>query len=139
MDRLTPQRRSWNMSRIRSKDTAPELLVRKYLFSKGLRYRLNRKDMPGKPDLVFTSRRICLFVHGCFWHGCPLCSVGRRVVKSNSAFWKDKISGNRQRDKRHTRTLRSKGWKVFTIWECSIRDTSTLKKLAYKIIRAPRF
>src|SRR3989442_1667939 len=99
-DRLTREARSENMRRIRSKDTRPELVVRHYLHGAGFRYRLHRKELPGQPDLVFPSRRLCVFVHGCFWHGCQRCVDGTRLVKSNKKFWKMKVAGNRERDSR---------------------------------------
>src|ERR1700674_4838408 len=98
MDTVTPERRSAIMARIRSKDTAPELAVRRYLHAKGLRYRLHHAGLPGKPDLVFPARRVCVFIHGCFWHGCPHCIDGTRQVKSNSAYWSAKVAGHRARD-----------------------------------------
>ena len=138
MDRLSRAQRSWNMSRIQSKDTKPELLVRKYLYSKGLRYRLHDKTLPGKPDLVFRSRRLCVFVHGCFWHGCKKCIDGARKVKSNQAFWAHKILGNRLRDSRNIRSLRFQGWTVLTIWECQTAQIKQLSKLSEQIVRAMR-
>lgn len=108
------------MSRIRSKDTQPELRVRKYLHAAGLRYRLHGAALPGKPDLVFASRRLCVFINGCFWHGCMRCTDGLRRPKTNRTYWLPKISRNKARDKRNIRRLREAGWKVLTIWECEI-------------------
>jgi DNA mismatch endonuclease (patch repair protein) len=130
MDTVTPARRSEIMAGIRSKDTVPELAVRRYLHAAGLRYRLRRSDLPGRPDLVFSARRVCIFVHGCFWHGCPHCIDGRREVKSNTAYWIPKIQTNRTRDKRNQRVLEDAGWKVLIIWECQSRDPSALESLA---------
>ena len=135
MDRLTPEARSNNMARIRSRDTTPELAVRKLMHAHGLRFRLHRRDLPGKPDLVFVGRRAVLFVHGCFWHGCPRCVDGTRKVKSNKSYWSTKISGNRERDARHVTSLRADGWKVFTVWECESRDQKHLQRLANRIKR----
>jgi len=135
MDTLTPERRSANMAAIRSKDTGPELAVRRYLHKTGLRYRLHRQNLPGHPDLVFSSRRVCVFVHGCFWHGCPRCVDGQRAVKSNSSYWTAKINANRLRDARHRKALVKSGWKVFTIWECDVSDVGKLAALATKISR----
>lgn len=128
------------MGRIRSRDTTPELAARRFLHAKGLRFRLYRRDLPGKPDLVFAGRHAVLFVHGCFWHGCPHCVDGTRKVKSNSGYWTAKISGNRQRDAKHADALRASGWTVFTIWECEILDPSVLSGLArhIKALRLPR-
>ncbi|WP_142252688.1 very short patch repair endonuclease [Bradyrhizobium sp. UNPF46] len=137
MDHLTPEARSRNMARIPSRDTAPELVVRKFLHAHGLRYRLHRRDLPGKPDLVFSGRRAVLFVHGCFWHGCPKCIDGTRKVKSNQAYWNPKIAGNRERDARHAATLQASGWKIFTVWECETVDSQQLHRLAKKIMRMP--
>jgi DNA mismatch endonuclease, patch repair protein len=133
MDKLTPYARSLNMSRIRSRDTSPELAVRRALYKAGLRFRLHVRTLPGKPDLVFSSRRACVFVHGCFWHGCPNCVDGTRKVKSNRAYWSAKIEGNRRRDARHVASLRAAGWAVFVIWECQVRETARLNRLARKI------
>jgi DNA mismatch endonuclease, patch repair protein len=98
MDTVTPARRSEIMAAIRSKDTAPELAVRRYLHASGLRYRLHRHRLPGRPDLIFPGRRLCLFVHGCFWHGCPHCRHGAREVKSNTSYWSVKLARNKARD-----------------------------------------
>src|SRR5437879_2491620 len=117
MDTVTPERRSAIMARIRARDTGPEMAVRHALHSAGLRYRLHSKDLPGKPDLVFRRFRACVFVHGCFWHGCPECIDGRRSVKSNIGYWRPKIAGNRERDAGNRAALERKGWRVFTIWE----------------------
>jgi len=133
MDTVTPRRRSEIMAAIRSKDTAPELAVRRALHASGLRYRLHAKALPGRPDLVFVRRRVCLFVHGCFWHGCPRCIDGRRAVKSNTGYWSAKIAGNRERDGRHQAALEEAGWTVITFWECMSRDPVALQELAATI------
>lgn len=130
MDTITPTRRSEIMAAIRSKNTSPELAVRRYLHAAGLRYRLHRRGLPGRPDIVFPSRRICVFVHGCFWHGCPRCVDGRRAVRSNIEYWTPKIAGNQARDERHRDALTGAGWTVFTIWECQAREAVTLQALA---------
>ena len=115
------------MRRIRSKDTKPEMLVRRLVHGMGFRYRLHGLDLPGKPDLVFTSRRKVIFVHGCFWHmhGDPRCS-GRREPQSNQEYWKPKLARNRQRDAEHLAALESAGWSVLTVWECETRDAAAL-------------
>jgi DNA mismatch endonuclease (patch repair protein) len=139
MDRLSPAARSWNMSRIRGRDTAPELTVRHFLHREGLRFRLRNHGLPGKPDLVFKSRRICVFVHGCFWHGCSRCAVGRRKVQTNTQFWAAKVARNQARDRRTVRKLRRSGWKAFTVWECETKKLSRLAALARRIRNvAPR-
>jgi DNA mismatch endonuclease (patch repair protein) len=128
-DIFTKAKRSEVMSRIRGKNTQPELLVRKYLHAAGCRYRLHDSKLPGKPDLVFASRRICLFVHGCFWHGCSKCPDGRRKPKSNRAYWLPKIRQNKRRDLLNARRLRDAGWKVLIIWECEVSNTHKLDQL----------
>lgn len=119
-DKLTPENRSALMSRIRSRDTKPEMAVRRLLHGLGYRYVLHDTRLPGKPDLVFPSRRKVLFVHGCFWHGHD-CGRGFRPVK-NAEFWAAKIDGNRARDRRHVRAISAQGWQVLTVWECAIRS-----------------
>jgi DNA mismatch endonuclease (patch repair protein) len=138
MDKLSPEARSRNMSRIRSRDTSPELAVRRFLHRKGLRFRLHRRDLPGKPDIVFASRGACVFVHGCFWHGCPKCVDGTRRVKSNVPYWSDKVSGNRARDERHRHKLEEAGWSVFVVWECEAQERRHLAGLARKIKALPK-
>lgn len=119
MDRITKERRSWNMSRIRSKDTNPEMLVRKYLYANGIRYRIHTK-LPGKPDIVIRRKKIVIFVNGCFWHGHNACQ-NFRWPKTKVVYWRDKIKGNIQRDKRNHTTLKEASWRVLIIWECEIR------------------
>ncbi len=119
VDPLSPEQRQLNMSRIRGKDTKPEMLIRRALHAAGLRYRLHGGKLPGKPDLVFPARRAVVFVHGCFWHGhhCPLF----RLPATRTAFWSDKIESNRKRDAAAVVALRSDSWRVLTIWECALR------------------
>ena len=126
MDKLSPEARSRNMGRIRSRDTGPEIVVRRFLHGKGLRFRLHRREFPGKPDLVFVAQRVCVFVHGCFWHGCPHCVDGTRRVKSNVSYWSGKVAGNRARDERHRAALEKEGWTVVVIWECQTRQPQRL-------------
>jgi len=128
-DFLTKAMRSEVMSRIRCKDTQPELKVRKYLHAAGYRYRLHDTSLPGKPDLVFVSKRLCLFVHGCFWHGCPKCADGRRRPQSNRGYWLPKIRRNKQRDLAHLHKLQAAGWKVLIVWECDLAKPRTLQQL----------
>ena len=137
MDKISPERRSENMRRIRSKDTSPEKRVRSYLHRRGLRFRLHGKSLPGKPDLVFPSRHVCLFVHGCFWHGCPHCIDGTRRVKSNEGYWGPKIQGNRDRDARNQAALKDAGWSVLTIWACEAEKDEVLEELARTIRNHP--
>lgn len=114
--------RSENMRRIRSKDTGPELAVRKLLRSLGFTgYRVHRKDLPGKPDVAFVGRRKAVMVHGCFWHG-HKCNEGLRKPKSNTAYWLPKIESNRKRDAALLAELAKRGWSVLTVWECELRN-----------------
>lgn len=119
-------KRSEIMRRVHSTDTGPELLVRKLTHSLGFRYRLHRKNLPGKPDLVFPSKKKLIFVHGCFWHG-HHCKRGNRVPKKNREYWIKKIQSNVVRDERHIKELVELGWSVLVIWECEIRDHTALK------------
>lgn len=127
MDRLTPQRRSENMRRIRSQGTKPELVVRRLLHKAGYRYRLHRRDMPGRPDLVFASRRKVIFVHGCFWHQhqSEQCLDGRKP-KSNTSYWHEKLERNVARDHESVAALTRQGWHVAVVWECETRDPLAL-------------
>lgn len=126
-DKLSKERRSENMRRIRSKDMKPEMTVRRLVHSMGYRYRLHRKDLPGKPDLVFPARRKVIFVHGCFWHqhSDPACLDGR-PPKSNTGYWHTKLQRNVQRDKENRERLAAQGWKILTIWECEISREASL-------------
>ncbi|WP_051519230.1 very short patch repair endonuclease [Pseudomonas chlororaphis] len=121
MDRLTPEARSRLMSRIKGKDTKPEMAVRLYLHARGLRYRLHVRSLAGKPDLVFASRKVVVFVHGCFWHGHRGCKKAR-TPKSREDYWRNKIEANSARDRRSIRKLRALGWHVFIIWQCRINE-----------------
>ena len=124
-DVVDSQTRSRMMARIRSKNTKPEMAVRRYLHRLGFRYRLHDKRLPGRPDLVFPRYRTVLFVHGCFWHqhaGCHLAST----PGTNAEFWQHKLSGNQMRDARQTESLEAAGWRVLVIWECQVRDPSGL-------------
>ncbi len=123
VDTLTPKQRSQRMALIKSKDTRPELLVRKRLHARGFRYRLHVKKLPGSPDLVFPSRKKVIFIHGCFWHlhGAATCKVGN-VPKSRTFFWLEKFAKNRERDARSAKGLVELGWQVKVIWECEILD-----------------
>lgn len=125
MDRLSPERRSWLMSRVRSKDTTPEMTVRRMVFAMGYRYRLHGPKLPGKPDLVFPRRRKVLFVHGCFWHGHEGCRLSR-TPKTNSDFWQAKVVSNRARDLRNMNALEAEGWTALTVWQCELKDPETI-------------
>jgi DNA mismatch endonuclease (patch repair protein) len=124
-DTLTPAQRSERMGRVRSKDTRPERLVRSMVHGLGYRYRLHCDEVPGRPDLVFTSRRKVIFVHGCFWHGHAACKLAR-LPKSNRDFWAHKIEANKRRDERVRRQLRINRWKAIVIWQCRLRDRRTV-------------
>lgn len=138
MDKLSAERRSENMRRIRSQNTSPELEVRRFLHRQGLRYRLHRRDLPGKPDLVFPGIGACVFVHGCFWHGCRRCVDGTRKVKSQSGYWEHKIAGNRERDETHVRALVKSGWRVYVIWECELRKQNRMQAIAKELLKRRR-
>jgi len=136
MDKLTKERRSWNMSRIRSNNTLPEIYIRKALWQMGYRYRLHYKLLPGKPDIVITKQKIVVFVHGCFWHRHENCIEASRP-KTNSEYWETKINKNMERDKRNQNEIKKLGWKIIIIWECMVKNDTDkniklLEKLLYK-------
>ncbi|OWQ97695.1 very short patch repair endonuclease [Sphingopyxis bauzanensis] len=128
MDTLTPAARGERMSRVRGKDTKPELLVRSLIHRMGFRFRLHRRDLPGSPDLAFPSRRKVIFVHGCYWHRHPdpYCKLAR-LPKSRLDFWLPKLEGNRQRDLRNIDALDRLGWGVLVIWECELKNVASLE------------
>lgn len=130
-DILTSEKRSWNMSRIKGKDSKAELQVRSYLHRNGLRYRINKKDIPGKPDITLKKYNTLIFVDGCFWHRHKGCKYAY-TPKSRTDFWKTKFKKNTQRDKIVNRELKNAGWIVHRIWECQINDKN-LKTLVKKI------
>lgn len=120
-DRISAARRSWNMSRIRGKDTGPEIRLRKLLHRAGYRFRLHAPHLPGKPDIVLPKYRSAIFVHGCFWHrhqGCPLAAV----PKTRPDFWSAKFEGTIERDRRKTQQLEALGWRVITVWQCELES-----------------
>ena len=119
-DIYSKRKRSEIMSKISGTETKPEILVRKYLFSKGFRYRKNDKRLPGKPDIVLPKYKTVIFVNGCFWHG-HHCRAGK-LPETNKEFWKSKINSNIERDKRNQRELRKLGWKVIVIWQCELKN-----------------
>jgi DNA mismatch endonuclease, patch repair protein len=119
-DVLSPEQRSYNMSRIRSKDTKPELIVRSILVKLGFRYRLHTKTIPGNPDIVLTKNRKLIFVHGCYWH-LHSCKYGKVAPKTNAKFWKLKRMGNKKRDMENFLKLKKMGWRKLIIWECEIK------------------
>lgn len=121
------------MAAIKDKDTKPEILVRKFLFSKGLRYRLNNRKLPGSPDIVLKKYKTVIFVDGCFWHGHEGCKYFR-LPKSNTSFWETKITRNIERDKETTQALTALGWKVIRIWECELRNKSNREAALNKLL-----
>jgi len=121
--------RSFNMSRIRSKDTKPELIVRKFLFARGFRYRLHDKKLPGKPDMVLPKYRTVIFIHGCFWHGHETCQYFV-VPKTRTEWWLNKISTNTRNDTRAMAALMAAGWKIIILWECQLRKKTINETLA---------
>ena len=128
-----PQRqRSWNMSRIRSKDTKPEMQVRRMVHALGYRYRLHRRDLPGKPDLTFGPRRKIIDVRGCYWHAHlrydPSCREARSEAKSNRAYWGPKMDRNVERDARNLEKLEAEGWQVLIVWECELHDIEAVRR-----------
>lgn len=134
-DRLTIQQRHNNMAAIKGKDTKPEVLVRKFLWSHGFRYRLNHPRLPGKPDIVLRKYHTCIFVNGCFWHGHEGCKYFR-MPKTNTEFWERKISRNRERDREEQKQLARMGWHCITVWECELkgeRREKTLESLEYTL------
>lgn len=147
MDRITPKQRHANMAAIHSKDTKPEMIVRKGLWRMGFRYRLNHPRLPGKPDLVLRRYRTCIFVNGCFWHGHNValpqgCSEAItnseccKIPKTNREFWVNKIRRNQERDRQEQQRLAEMGWHCITVWECTLKPTlreQTLQSLAYTL------
>jgi DNA mismatch endonuclease (patch repair protein) len=127
MDTLTPEQRSRLMSRVRGSNTGPELTVRSTLHRMGFRFRLNRKDLPGRPDMVLPRFKLAVFVHGCFWHRHPRCKKATTPAH-NRSFWITKFRANRLRDRRCERQLKRLGWNVATIWECETADEVSLRK-----------
>ena len=124
MDTRTPEQRRRIMQSVKSENTGPELVVRRLLHGMGYRYRLHRRDLPGRPDIVFGSRRKAIFVHGCFWHGHD-CSKGR-LPKSRLDYWQPKVDKNRERDRTKEEQLKAMGWSVLTIWQCETADLQAL-------------
>ncbi len=148
MDKLSTEQRHKNMAAIRGKDTKPEMIVRKGLWSRGFRYRLNYKRLPGRPDLVLRKYRTCIFVNGCFWHGHYVSidnmqdiqnienSACCKIPKTNRTFWVEKIQRNQERDKEKQRELAKMGWHCITVWECELKPSKreeTLNSIAFTL------
>lgn len=128
VDVLTAAQRRLNMSRIRGKNSKPEMVVRRLLHALGYRYRLHRRDLPGCPDIVLPSRRKIVEVRGCYWH-MHTCRFGRVTPQTNSAFWSEKRSATVQRDRRNLAALRHLGWRVLVVWECQVKDPQLPERL----------
>ncbi|MBV4542148.1 very short patch repair endonuclease [Pseudomonas vlassakiae] len=133
MDTVDSATRSRMMSGIRGKDTAPEMLVRRFLHNRGYRYRLHRKDLPGNPDIVIPRLKVCIFVHGCFWHRHPGCRYAT-TPKTRLEFWGDKFQKNIARDAANTLALEARDWTVLIVWECQLKkDPETLSRLEHRL------
>jgi DNA mismatch endonuclease, patch repair protein len=126
MDVFDKEKRSWIMSQIKGKDTKPEIIVRSIVHRMGYRFRKNKTDLPGKPDIVFKRHNKIIFIHGCFWHGHKKCKKNINPT-NNKIFWEKKIISNVERDKRNVILLKKQGWKILIIWECQIKDLDKLK------------
>ncbi|HAO08160.1 MAG TPA: very short patch repair endonuclease [Chryseobacterium sp.] len=140
MDILSKQKRSEVMSKIRGKNTKPELILRSQLFRNGFRFRIHKKSLPGKPDIVLPKYKTVIFVHGCFWHYHQDCREGR-IPSTNSKFWKEKLLKNIEKDERHIKALQELKWKVIVVWECEIEKNTeqTLEKLLAEISTSQNF
>jgi DNA mismatch endonuclease (patch repair protein) len=125
--RARAEQRSATMRAVKSRDTAPELALRRMLHAIAPGYRLHRADLPGKPDIVYGQRRLAIFMHGCFWHGHD-CKRGARAPKDNAAYWSAKIARNRQRDASHLEALAARGWRTLVVFECALKDAATLEQ-----------
>lgn len=137
-DVLSKEQRKKCMSRVKSKDTKPEVLVRSFLFSHGFRFRLHRKDLPGKPDIVLPKYKTAIFINGCFWHGHSDCRYAKRPL-TNAEFWQDKINSNIIRDSENLSKLQRMGWRTYTIWQCELKAKhreTTLRNLSRYIENA---
>ena len=135
-DRFSNEKRSAIMRSVRSKNTRPEILVRRMLHASGFRYRLHQKELPGKPDIVMPKHRTVIFVNGCFWHG-HTCKKGTTMPKTHAAFWQEKISANKQRDKKNRSELRKRDWRVIIVWECETKQQESLSKILSERLRSP--
>ena len=127
-----PLTRSEQMARVRGRDTGPEMALRRALWSEGLRYRLHARDLPGRPDLVFRSKRLAVFVHGCFWHRHD-CPAGSREPKTNRAFWRSKFEANVARDANARDALKASGWSVLAVWECELRRPAQVSEAVDRV------
>ena len=135
MDNLTKQQRSQTMKAVRSAHTAPELIVRRLVFSLGYRYKLHARKLPGCPDMIFPSQKKAIFVHGCFWHR-HSCPAGSKAPRTNASYWADKLSRNRTRDERNAAVLRSLGWRVLILWECELNEASKIRRRIIRFLKS---
>jgi len=135
-DVYPPAKRSAVMAQVKGRDTKPELIVRRLLWRLGARYRLHRKDLPGRPDIVLPGRRLAIFVHGCFWHGHD-CARGARTPKANRAYWTAKVARNRARDAASIAQLTALGWRVEVVWECALKDAAGLEARLAGVLAPP--
>ena len=126
--------RSYNMSRIKGKDTKPEMLVRKFLFANGYRYRLHDKKLPGKPDIVLRKYNTVILIHGCFWHGHNNCKY-YKVPQTRTEWWLNKINNNKANDEKAVKALKKEGWKIITLWECELKPGKIEKALQKSLVR----
>lgn len=133
MDTLSPAERSERMAKIRCKDSNPEMKLRRLVHGMGFRYRLHSKNLPGKPDIVFSRRRAVIFMHGCFWHRHEGCALAR-LPKSRVDFWKKKLEANKQRDQNNQELLESRGWRVLVVWECQLNDTTEISRIVREFL-----
>ncbi|MBD3165263.1 DNA mismatch endonuclease Vsr [bacterium] len=134
MDNLTPGQRAKNMRRVKSKDTSPEMAVRRRLFALGYRYRVHYSGVPGKPDVVFPTRRLAIFIHGCFWHQHEGCKKAKRPATRRS-FWNTKLDRNMARDRDVRRDLEAAGWTQHVIWECELKDVDAVVLRLVEVIK----
>lgn len=134
-DVMTPEQRSRCMAAVKGKDTKPEMIVRKYLFSRGMRFRVQVRKLPGNPDIVLPKYKTAIFVNGCFWHGHEGCKYFR-LPKSNIEFWKEKIERNIERDRESMQALLDLGWKIIRVWECELRNKANRENTLNKIYKS---
>ena len=138
MDRLTPEKRRWNMSRIKGRDTKPELVIRSMLHSMGFRFKLSDKNLPSRPDIVLPKYKVAIFINGCFWHRHAKCKHAT-TPKSRVKFWNDKFEQNQTRDRKNLSALKKSGWMPITVWECEIKSdaTAAVSRITDVLLRFP--
>jgi len=136
MDKVSPEKRSWTMAKVKGRDTCPEKIVRSLLHSMGYRFRLQRTDLPGKPDITLPKRKTAVFVHGCFWHRHPGCKRATTPA-SNTEYWNPKFARTIGRDARNQGLLEAGGWRVLVIWECELKDLAALRARVRNFLEQP--